>query len=120
MGRREREGPPRSGGQPYPTPGSGLANVTFHVQDKYGEVQPTLTDFGQTIMLQASRKGYDREGRWYKVTVTAADVAGLLTSVSQWVLVLHDLRRQKPEPPGPSTSGRQKPHGLAGRNGFHH
>jgi hypothetical protein len=105
-------------------PGSGLANVSFQVQDKYGECQPTLTGFDQTIMLKASRNGNDHEGRWYKITATATDNAGLQTSVSQWVLVPHDHCHEKPEPPQPkqrpAVKGHPDAHTRSGRKTLHH
>jgi hypothetical protein len=72
---------------------SGVANVTFQVKDEYATVQPTLTGFGQTILLQAARKGSDRDGRHYWVTVTVTDKAGNVSNASRVVLVPHNWRR---------------------------
>jgi hypothetical protein len=110
-----------SGSASDSTPGSGLAGVTFEVQDKYGVCQPALTSFGQTILLKASRKGNDREGRWYKITATATDNAGLQSSVSQWVLVPHSMRHEREEPPHPAppSTGHHAPVPPV-RKGFHH
>ena len=52
---------------------SGVESLTFKVTDEYGKVQPTLTDFGSTIKLEASRDGNDKDGRIYTVSATAKD-----------------------------------------------
>ncbi len=72
--------------------GSGVnpsGGVTFAVKDEYGLIQPsgpvTLAADGSysfVVSLQASRKGSDRNGRTYTVTITATDRAGLKTVVS--------------------------------------
>ncbi|MCU0256245.1 MAG: HYR domain-containing protein [Vicinamibacterales bacterium] len=72
--------------------GSGVdpsSGVTFAVKDEYGQIQPsgpvTLADDGSysfTVSLQASRKGSDKNGRTYTVTITATDRAGLQTKIS--------------------------------------
>jgi hypothetical protein len=67
---------------------SGVAGVTFEVKDEYGKCQPAVTDFGQTIQLQATVKPKAWNGRWYQVTATATNNAGLSSSVSRWVRVL--------------------------------
>jgi hypothetical protein len=71
--------------------GSGLAGVTFEVEDEYGAVEPPLTQFGQTIMLQARVMTRDRDGRIYRVTATATDNAGQKRAVTQYVLVPRNL-----------------------------
>jgi Big-like domain-containing protein len=67
---------------------SGVASVQFQVKDEYGQVQPALARFGQTILLQATVKPDDRDGRWYTLTVTVTDNAGQKSSVSGLVRVL--------------------------------
>lgn len=67
--------------------GSGLAGVQFEVKDEYAEVEPPLTEFGQTIVLQAAVKPRDRDGRVYRVTATATDHAGQQRTVTRLVLV---------------------------------
>jgi kumamolisin len=71
--------------------------AAYSVTDEYGSVQPagpvTLGANGAysfTILLQASRRGNDRDGRRYVVTVTARDNAG--NNASSWtsVTVPHD------------------------------
>lgn len=66
---------------------SGLAGVTFEVNDEYGEVQPPLTRFGEVIVLKAAVKAKDRNGRVYRVSATATDHAGQKRTVTRLVLV---------------------------------
>jgi hypothetical protein len=68
--------------------GAGVAGVQFAVQDEYGTCQPTLTDFGQTILLEATVRPKNGNSRWYKVSATATDDAGLSSSVSRWIKVV--------------------------------
>ena len=70
--------------------GSGIASITFIVEDEYNLVEPTITGFGQTIQLQAMRYGYDFDGRTYTITATATDNLGHVTTASTVVLVPHD------------------------------
>jgi hypothetical protein len=67
--------------------GSQGVKVVFEVKDEYGEVQPALSAFGETIRLQASVRPKDCNGRLYRVTATATDEAGQTNSVSRFVLV---------------------------------
>jgi len=69
---------------------SGIASITFTVEDEYDLVEPTLTGFGQTIQLQAMRYGYDMDGRTYTITATATDNLGHIATASAIVLVPHD------------------------------
>jgi hypothetical protein len=79
--------------------GSGVnaSSAAFVVLDEYGEIQPhgslTLGTEGQyafTVALKASRKGNDRDGRHYTITVSATDQAGNLGGASTRVTVPHD------------------------------
>jgi uncharacterized repeat protein (TIGR01451 family) len=70
--------------------GSGIASVTFAVVDEYGQVEPTITHFSQTIQLEAWRNGNDMDGRMYTITATATDNLGHITTASTVVLVPHD------------------------------
>jgi len=79
--------------------GSGVnANsAAYSVKDEYGEVQPmgaiTLGPGGNysfTILLQASRRGTDLDGRRYTVTVQVKDNAGNVGSKTSAVIVPHD------------------------------
>ncbi len=72
--------------------GSGIASITFTVEDEYNLVEPTLTGFGQTIQLQAWRYGNDKDGRTYTITVTVIDTLGHIFTASTIVLVPHDQR----------------------------
>jgi len=66
---------------------SGVASTAFTVADEYGLVQPALSAFGQTILLQASRKASDRDGRVYTISVRVTDLAGNVTTASTRVTV---------------------------------
>ena len=57
--------------------------ATYAVQDEYAEVQPAGPielnadgRFSFTILLRASRRGNDRDGRLYTITVRAVNAAG--------------------------------------------
>jgi hypothetical protein len=69
--------------------GSGVASVTYAVVDEYKQLQPAGTvtlnpdgSYSFPVSLQASRKGSDRNGRTYTISVTATDKAGLKTTTS--------------------------------------
>lgn len=79
--------------------GSGVdaKSVAYAVKDEYGEVQPhgsvTLAAGGTysfTILLEASRRGQDKDGRRYTITIQAKDNAGNLASEGSVVTVVHD------------------------------
>ncbi len=80
--------------------GSGVnANsAAYSVNDEYGEVQPmgaiTLGgpggNYSFTVLLQASRRGSDLDGRRYTLTVRAKDNAGNGASKTSVVIVPHD------------------------------
>jgi hypothetical protein len=81
--------------------GSGVnaGTVTYLVTDEYGEIQPggpvSLEPdggFSFTVLLPAARRGTDRDGRHYTVTLSAADNAGNLASGAGLVAVPHDRR----------------------------
>jgi hypothetical protein len=67
--------------------GSGGVKVVFEVKDEYGEVQPVLSAFGETIQLRAGVRRKDGNGRLYCVTATATDEAGWTATVTRQVLV---------------------------------
>jgi hypothetical protein len=76
--------------------GSGVnANsVAFSVKDEYGEIQPTgaITlgpggSYSFSVLLQASRRGTDLDGRRYTITVRATDNAGNGVSKTSAVIV---------------------------------
>jgi hypothetical protein len=81
--------------------GSGVdpTSAAYSVRDEYGEVQPkaavTLDADGRysvTLLLPASRRGDDKDGRHYIVTVSAKDHAGNNASSARVVTVPHDKR----------------------------
>jgi hypothetical protein len=72
-------------------------SAAYSVKDEYGEVQPngaiTLGPEGNysfTVLLQASRRGSDLDGRRYMITVRAKDNAGNGASKTSVVTVPHD------------------------------
>jgi hypothetical protein len=80
--------------------GSGIKSIHIQVIDEYGTWQPTVPDIGpreiingnwiRTILLEASRKGNDKDGRKYTIRVTATDNAGNTTVKEIVVIVPHD------------------------------
>jgi hypothetical protein len=78
------------------------STAAYVVTDEYGLVQPTGTitlgsngSYSFTIQLQASRKGDDKDGRQYLLTVSAEDFAGLKGSSSTLVIVPHNQRHDR-------------------------
>ncbi len=79
------------------TSGVDTGRLAFAVTDEYGIVQPsgsvTLAPDGSysfTILLQASRRDDDFDGRQYTIVVSATDNAGNTGSASTVVTVPHD------------------------------
>jgi len=73
------------------------STAAFVVVDEYGSIQPsgpvTLGSGGSysfIVSLQASRKGNDKDGRQYVITVSAKDFAGNLGSAATTVTVPHN------------------------------
>ena len=71
----------------------------FRVIDEYGAVQPAGLialmpngGYSFSVMLEASRRGQDKDGRRYEIIVTADDKRGNHASVSTVVTVPHDQR----------------------------
>ena len=80
---------------------SGLLDrsIEFAVTDEYGEIQPTghivLDATGHytfQVLLRASRRGWDKDGRRYMIRVSARDNAGNRGANWKAVIVPHDLR----------------------------
>jgi hypothetical protein len=69
---------------------SGIASNTFNVTDEYNTVEPVITNFNTTIKLEASRKGSDKDGRIYTISVTSKDMANNETTSSTTVICPHD------------------------------
>lgn len=73
------------------------SSVRFHVVDEYGNVQPAGTahvdangNYSFQVSLQSSRLGQDKDGRQYRIIVTATDQAGNTGSAVATVTVPHD------------------------------
>jgi hypothetical protein len=79
--------------------GMNLNSAAYAVLDEYGEVQsegPVSLDpagnYSFTILLQASRRGTDLNGRRYTIMIHATDNAGNVGSQTGAVTVPHDRR----------------------------
>ena len=79
--------------------GSGLnaASATFTVVDEYGVVQPSGSvtvapdgSYSFSVPLESSRKGTDKDGRTYTITVSVADNNGNVGTATTTVTVAHD------------------------------
>ncbi len=62
----------------------------FEVIDEYESIEPVITNFSQTIQLEAKRNGNDKDGRKYSIKATAEDKAGNIKEAVATVLVPHD------------------------------
>lgn len=69
---------------------SNFLTKSFTIIDEYGEITPAVNDFGETIMLEAKRKGSDKNGRMYIISVEAIDLAGNISTAAAEVVVPHD------------------------------
>lgn len=69
---------------------SNLYTKSIQVIDEYGEITPAVNDFGETIMLEAKRKGSDKNGRMYIISVEAIDLAGNISTAAAEAIVPHD------------------------------
>ncbi|MGE5056998.1 MAG: FG-GAP repeat domain-containing protein [Acidobacteriota bacterium] len=81
--------------------GSGVAtgSLQYVVSDEYQRIQPagmfrldSAGNFRFTILLRASREGYDRQGRQYLIRISADDNAGNRAEKWASVVVPHDRR----------------------------
>jgi murein DD-endopeptidase MepM/ murein hydrolase activator NlpD/N-acetylneuraminic acid mutarotase len=70
-----------------------IASTAFSVIDEYNLLKPKITDFEQTIRLQAERSGNDRDGRIYTIKATGKDKAGNVSESETTVIVPHDQKR---------------------------
>lgn len=82
--------------------GSGVdaKSAVFQITDEYGIVQPSGDvemgadgAYSFRILLSASRRGSDKNGRHYKVTIEARDLVGNLGTAETMVVVPHDGSR---------------------------
>jgi probable HAF family extracellular repeat protein len=76
--------------------GSGIQASMYQVLDEYGQIQPSGSftpdadgRYTFTVALQASRRGNDRDGRRYTITVSATDQAGNRGAALTLVTVPH-------------------------------
>lgn len=67
-------------------------DTNFIIKDEYGLIEPVLSNFNQTIKLQAKRNGNDLDGRAYKIEAVSSDLAGNEGNASVEVIVPHDQR----------------------------
>lgn len=72
-----------------------LFSKTFTVDDEYDLITPTISDFGQTIQLEARKEGSDKDGRIYTINILAEDKAGNITEQQTQVLVPHDQGKKE-------------------------
>lgn len=82
--------------------GCTLLDVAYSIDDEYGVYTSAgsfsvETDGSFVIYLpvEASRHGYDKDGRHYSISIFAEDEAGVGTVGSLNVLVPHDMRNMK-------------------------
>jgi len=81
---------------------AGPVSLRLTVEDEYGEVSvPPMTTTGTgafswspSLQLEAARRGEDRDGRTYTITVTARDAACNVSTARATVTVPHDQREQ--------------------------
>lgn len=69
--------------------GTVITSVAISVRDEYGKCDYSNLRFGSVVMLDAWRKGTDKNGREYTVTVTVTDRNGQTTTKSASVTVPH-------------------------------
>ncbi|MBI2613263.1 MAG: hypothetical protein HYW62_00605 [Candidatus Levybacteria bacterium] len=72
--------------------------VTILVDDEYDLIEPSITiqnqtNINETIKLEASRKGGDKDGRKYTIKILATDLAGNTSLSIAEVIVPHDQRK---------------------------
>lgn len=75
--------------------GSGVSSASWVLSDSYGEVSgsgalPAGGVFSFTVNLPASRRGQDKDGRVYTITITATDSEGNVGTRTVQVTVPHD------------------------------
>ncbi|MBU1121629.1 MAG: hypothetical protein KKF54_02890, partial [Candidatus Omnitrophica bacterium] len=61
--------------------------------DEYGKVEPIIADFNTVVQLEASRKGKDKDGRNYTISVIVQDQAGNEYSAFTVVICPHDREK---------------------------
>lgn len=73
--------------------GSGIASVKIRVIDEYGQYNQPVSGFGNSVFLEATRKGKDEDGRHYTLEVVATDMSGNVSITTTEVIVPHDRGR---------------------------
>ena len=75
---------------------SGIASASYTVHDEYGLVQPSGSitvnadgSYSFVVSLEASRNGFDGDGRLYTVKVTGVDAAGNSKQSTATIVVPH-------------------------------
>lgn len=79
---------------------SGLAAVSYVVTDEYGapldipvrSLNGSSATWADQLSVEASRNGYDLDGRGYQVVATLTDVAGNIATATVIIRVPHDRR----------------------------
>ena len=67
-----------------------LLSTKIQVLDEYREIESLVSHFGQTIKLEAKRRGSDEDGRMYTIQAIAEDLAGNTNTAVTTVVVPHD------------------------------
>lgn len=81
------------------TNGSVIKSVAISVSDEYKKFEYNSLTFGSTVMLEAWRKGNDKDGRKYTITVVVTDMGGGKTVKTALVTVPHDKPKLKKTAP---------------------
>lgn len=71
---------------------SGVSFKMFTFEDEYKTLSPTISDFNQTVKLEAWRDGNDKDGRIYTVKVLVEDQAGNKSEANTDITAPHDQR----------------------------
>lgn len=93
--------------------GCGLLSLTYTFEDEYGEIgsdEPQNVElsggsFTITEKVKVSRKGEDKDGRSYTITVTATDIMRRTVSEGFVVTVAHDNRGGNSDAKGDNGNG---------------
>ena len=70
--------------------------VDISVMDEYGKYNYRNLHFGSVVILEAWRKGNDKDGRVYTVTAVATHKDGSKTTTTKRVVVPHDMSPHLP------------------------
>jgi len=75
--------------------GASIKSVAITVSDEYGKYAYKNLQFGSTVLLETWRKGTDKDGRTYTVTVVVTDMMGKTTTKTTTVNVPLSLSATK-------------------------